>query len=428
MNPEYFTVFGVFFSQAYCMIAHKNTDILPLTGLRFFAALFVCIAHINSHFIPPELSNTWFAIELTRLSAAGMSLFFVLSGFVIHYNYSKSIQAKTTSGLYDFFIARFARLFPLYFVFLCIDLLRHQYVHYESLPFYLTLTQSWFYKPIGEHSLIYQFGNVPSVAWSVSTEWFFYICYPIICLMLLKMAKISSKIIAMIIISVIAISFVAICTLNLTWMNEVAANLFGPLADFTTNNQDSFYRWIVYFSPYSRISEFMMGCLTAAIYMQISSQPSNNKNATLGLAVTILCLIGIPATQYFIFQPPNAGSLTSWISNLHRCFGFAPLFSVLIFCSAYYQNVVTRFLSFRFIQWGGEVSYSLYLIHSILIGAISRLLHKVTDNSFIMIVAALLLLISASSITFLTIESPARRFLRKALGRKKKLEAFVKAI
>ena len=280
------------------MITHKSSNLLPLTGLRFFAALFVCIAHISHSFVPENALNSWWAIELTRLSAAGMSLFFVLSGFVIHYNYSKSIQTKTTASLYDFFIARFARLFPLYFLFLCADIIRHKYMHYEALPYYLTLTQSWFYKPIGEHSLIYQFGNVPSVAWSVSTEWFFYICYPIICLMLLKMAKIRTKIMAMVIISVITISFVAACKLNLVFINDFSIKLFGPLADFTSNNQDSFYRWLVYFSPDSRITEFMMGCLTAAIYMQLG-----DKNNSSGFLLTLMCLVCATATQYLIFHP-----------------------------------------------------------------------------------------------------------------------------
>jgi hypothetical protein len=45
-----------------------------------------------------------------------MTLFFVLSGFVIHYNYAASIERDGARGIANFFVARFARLYPLYIV------------------------------------------------------------------------------------------------------------------------------------------------------------------------------------------------------------------------------------------------------------------------------------------------------------------------
>jgi peptidoglycan/LPS O-acetylase OafA/YrhL len=61
-----------------------------LTGLRFIAAFSVLFAHALPKIFPlPEgsvLLNFYTLLE--SVSAEGMSLFFVLSGFVIHYNYS----------------------------------------------------------------------------------------------------------------------------------------------------------------------------------------------------------------------------------------------------------------------------------------------------------------------------------------------------
>src|SRR5215203_4219419 len=51
----------------------------------------------------------------------GMSLFFVLSGFVIHYNYGMFRTDGLVAGGKKFFIARFARLYPLYFVVLILS-------------------------------------------------------------------------------------------------------------------------------------------------------------------------------------------------------------------------------------------------------------------------------------------------------------------
>jgi peptidoglycan/LPS O-acetylase OafA/YrhL len=82
----------------------KKPEIPSLTGLRFIAALLVCSAHVIPYIIPgldPVFS---------RLSASGMTLFFVLSGFVIYYNYSGSIKNDRSKGMYNFFISRFAEL------------------------------------------------------------------------------------------------------------------------------------------------------------------------------------------------------------------------------------------------------------------------------------------------------------------------------
>ena len=74
-----------------------------------------------------------------------MPLFFVLSGFVIHYNYAESIQTGGASALLNFFSARFARLYPLYFCAIAYDLI-NSYSYYqvkphtiEALPFYILM-------------------------------------------------------------------------------------------------------------------------------------------------------------------------------------------------------------------------------------------------------------------------------------------------
>jgi peptidoglycan/LPS O-acetylase OafA/YrhL len=128
------------------------------------------------------------SLTASTLVGLGMTLFFVLSGFVIHYNYNATIVRP--GGMRAIFVARFARLYPLYIVVFLFDFsyagltarsacgqIGAPDEHWLGLAFYLTLTQSWFYAVICRASLPYQYGPVAAVSWSISVEAFFYLAY-----------------------------------------------------------------------------------------------------------------------------------------------------------------------------------------------------------------------------------------------------------
>src|ERR1700689_844937 len=100
----------------------RGGDIPALTGLRFIAALSVVLAHSSYQilkFEPPDTVSSWMA----RLGPFGMTLFFVLSGFVIHYNYRHLVAAREWMDFGAFLWARFARLYPLFLLILTFDIL-----------------------------------------------------------------------------------------------------------------------------------------------------------------------------------------------------------------------------------------------------------------------------------------------------------------
>jgi peptidoglycan/LPS O-acetylase OafA/YrhL len=72
-----------------------------LAGLRGVAAYSVLLAHMIDSDFPADHAHA-FAVGLSHFV---MSLFFVLSGFVIHYNYGRMLN--TASGLTQVFINLF---------------------------------------------------------------------------------------------------------------------------------------------------------------------------------------------------------------------------------------------------------------------------------------------------------------------------------
>ena len=85
----------------------RNREEVPgLTGLRFVAAFSVLLAHSFAVLMRGHLADmpqlNWF----TQAAGFGMTLFFVLSGFVIHYNYAR-VVTRGTGGVVAFLWARY---------------------------------------------------------------------------------------------------------------------------------------------------------------------------------------------------------------------------------------------------------------------------------------------------------------------------------
>ena len=94
---------------------NRDNHIVQLDGLRFFAVLMVMIAHwMQWQWTSPWLTNFPFV--------HGVTLFFVLSGFLITGILLKYRDRYKEQGLHqgtlikNFYIRRFLRIFPIYYL------------------------------------------------------------------------------------------------------------------------------------------------------------------------------------------------------------------------------------------------------------------------------------------------------------------------
>ena len=401
-----------------------RAQIPSLTALRFIAALCVVLSHAVPKIAPSPHPPGW-VLLLSQVSAEGMTLFFVLSGFVIYYNYSETIGQPW--GLRNFFAARFARLYPLYFVCLSYDLLM-QFSWYgqvstanlAALPYYVTLTQTWIYKPIADHALVYQFGHIAGVAWSISTEWFFYLAFPFLCVVISPLTSIRYRLFAAALLVVAALSILVTAVFAGRTITEYAVVNFGPVA---ATQQDGFYRWLLYFSPYARLFEFTLGCLCASVVVNLRAAPSALEQR-FGFWLIIIAVAGTVALHWLMFGTTSSDA--QWrhiLLALHMNFGFAPLLALLIFCCARYQNTIVQILSSRPLVLCGEASYSLYLLHMVVINAFRYEAPPVTSarvaiGAALQLIVVIFASIGLSLVTWSLIEVPARARLRKLLSRR----------
>lgn len=149
-----------------------------LTGIRGLAAWLVVVYHTRR-----ALTEIWHpdAIGFFAKGYLAVDLFFMLSGFVIFYNYADRLHGGDRVEIRQFLWRRFARVWPLhgfmlaaYLAFVGVLFVTGRDTsHYPlaDLPLNLILAQNW--------GLTHQLSwNHP--AWSISTEFAAYLLFPLV--------------------------------------------------------------------------------------------------------------------------------------------------------------------------------------------------------------------------------------------------------
>jgi peptidoglycan/LPS O-acetylase OafA/YrhL len=353
-----------------------------LTTLRFFAALHVVLFHMRV--IGILAGGPWWYQNFASIGYIGVNCFFVLSGFILVYTY-----AGPALNVRRFWQARFARIYPAYvvsllasapFFFLAVRTL--------NLPFFawskqhlvtacvltVGLLQSW----IPNAALTWN-----SVCWSLSVEAFFYAVFP---LLLLWSADVKPR---KLLLWIAASSFVSL-SISLLYV------LLHPDRISKINSGETTLLWknVLSFNPLVRLPEFLVGVFAGRLFL---ARNDNRKLATplviAGLAVvaTITMLVGKIPTPLV-----SAGVLS-------------PAFAAIIYGLSL-QPGWGSFLEARWLVLLGDASYSLYLLHSIVITrAFDRLSHL---PGWLRVCGALAAAMAASLLSYLVVEEPARRILR----------------
>ena len=186
-----------------------------LTSLRFIFAMMVFGAHcyvIDNHF----------DIHFFKEGFVGVSFFFMLSGFIIAYNYQKKFSENKITKR-TFWVARIARIYPLHWLPLLIAVALGNYViasgtidwckHFLAS---LTLTNAY----IPKDNYFFSF-NSPS--WSLCCEQLFYICFPFLIAFTKDYRKLLSTFLICAILSIVGMYFTPMITSSQGSIIEIAS-------------------------------------------------------------------------------------------------------------------------------------------------------------------------------------------------------------
>lgn len=351
---------------------HISTVIQTLTSLRIFFALMVFGAHCY-------VLDSSFDAHFFKEGFVGVSFFFVLSGFIIAYNYQEKLLTKATTKR-TFWVARVARIYPLHLLTLLIAACIGGYVYYSGTLDWLKhfvastfLLQSFF--PSADY-----FFSFNSPSWSLGCEQLFYFCFPLI------IPFISNK--RYLLITLLVCLVIMLAGMALTPEEQIKAY------------------W--YVNPITRLPDFLVGVLLYQFYQSLSHRNISYSTGT---------ILETGAVILFLLFYLGAAD----IPKVYRysCYYWLPV-SVLILIFALQKGGISRLLSNRLLIIGGEISYSFYLIHLFIILTYSKMaaLYQWPTQWIISVPIIFCITIALSLFSYYYFEKPANKWVKRIFTKK----------
>jgi peptidoglycan/LPS O-acetylase OafA/YrhL len=393
-----------------------NVFIRQLTGIRFIAAAWVLLYHLQVplntlHLLIPVFSDT------LRVGRLGVDLFFALSGFILTHTYMRRLgPALRVRGTIDFWWLRLARIYPVHLVMLFIaggavvaqakvtgDDLDRDWLNPLDFVKNLLLVQEWGPEPQRGWNF---------VAWSLSMEWLAYLLFPLLVLLLMLLhRRISTPL------------------LGVAWIAALT-----PLVIYGLSTGDPYYtdNWG---STYRILTEFTAGALTYLIVCRFLpderlSEPATPRVELVASVLSVVLPLAVVAGAVFLgqwgpAQPPQIaidGDVEPLPPYYHLL--LVPLLIAWIGSLALSRRGLARFLSTKALVLGGFISYSLYMTHLVWFGLWRAAMRALGIEGGPLYAIAFIVLVAGSIIIawlmWRLVEEPAREWMRGLVGVRRK--------
>ncbi len=338
-----------------------------LTGLRGVAAVWVVLFHLTLGLNVP----------IIRYGDLGVDVFFILSGFILMHVYAKTLRVTDTGDYVRFLRARIARIYPLhvfmlFVVMLAVLALPGFATHYSdperrfgisSFIASLLLIQNWAYWPPGSW-------NLPS--WSLSAEWFAYLTFPVFLTLTQRWRSVTMPLL------------LAAGSLVLYWLVLVLKGVHEP----GKMGELGMVRLVL---------EFPCGAL---LFRAMANGLPPLPRSVDALAVALLLVATLDSRTL-----PLA----------------LPAFALTVLLAAQNMGWVARALSAAPVLFLGEISYSIYMVHWILLQVANWMMaavHLSPVQLALWDTVQLAAILGCSMLTYHLIERPARAWGRGVATRR----------
>lgn len=370
------------------MKLHEQTKLYGLDHLRALAITLVFLYHYRI----PIFGHPEWLTDFAKFGWTGVDLFFVLSGFLISSQLFSQIKQGKTISFKQFFLKRFFRIIPAFWVviaiYFCIPLF-HERESLSPLWRFLTFTQNFGLD-------IKQCGTF-SHSWSLCVEEHFYFFLPLI-LICFQFTKLFKKAYWLLIV----LFLFGFLIRNYCWNNFFLPNI---------NKDNAWLFWYkdIYYPTYNRLDGLLVGVSIAGLYQFLPNLWS--KVSRFGNLLIVISLLLLTAAYFLCYEEE---------SYFATIFGF-PLVAIgygLIVIGAISPTSFLYKFNSRITTFIATLSYALYLTHKGVIHVTQGLLaDKIDVNGNLMLLICIATCVFAALLLNLTIEKPFMRLREKIITR-----------
>lgn len=352
------------------MKSSKPPIINALTGIRALGAWWVVIYHLKDE-LALLLSKDSLLIHFINAGHIGVTLFFILSGFILTYNYANTFNSLSLSNYLHFLGQRLARIYPVH-IFTLVSLLL-LIVTANVAGYSLGSPERYTAGKFFEHLFLVNGWSLPintswnGVAWTLSVEWLCYLLFPILSVLWLKLKN-----------PTVLIFMISLILSTLPFMRP----------------QGGVYEVIM----------FIVGVLLGKVYLTKFGSKFNWETVVIGSSIGIILL----------------GSAVS-SSSLHTS-TIAAFMVLFIYGLAWNEGgTVNKLLGSKAMIYWGYTSYSLYMVHTVVLLILRNIIPIKSGLGqsplliCVILLAYIFVMAVISRLVYVCIEEPGRLWMKQKI-------------
>lgn len=296
----------------------------------------------------------------------GVDVFFVMSGFLISGILLRQVQKEGSIDLRNFYVRRYLRLTPAYYFALIVYWLMNgphsewlwaNFLYVSNFVHYSHQAMGW--------------------TWSLAVEEQFYFIYPLLLIAILKYARRPGYVLLGLFLVSLLVRVGVIFTDDMI-SSSPSSRMYTEKAYF-----DHFFT-VLYDNLHTRFGSLVVGCMMAYTFMYHRDRLQTFANSAAGSVTTV---IGVFLILFFMIFPIWSSDYDQHIT-LHQLYNVfnRSLFSlgigIVIIATLLQKNflaeILRRFLSSPLWYPMATLSYSLYLIHLVVMSLVIPALINLT--------------------------------------------------
>lgn len=310
-----------------------------LQALRAVAFLGIFLLHANFFFSWPYL---------------GVSVFYVMSGFLMTYRYAEDNLIANFKNNLKFAIDKIKKLYPLHIITMICAIILDAAVKLHNgfslialaklvlkIILNIVLLQTWVPN-------CYISVSLNGVAWYLSVTMFLYFIFPWIKNMVERISIIKLSVISALILII-----------------EILACI--PFIKIV-GNESHIYIWFMYCFPVFRLGDFFIGCVSKRIFFELDFKNIGAKKATVyecvAATLTAFVFIWLKRDCTNVFEL----ALHNWTTI------YIPLAFIWVMLFAANKGLITKLLTNKLTLFIGNISAYAFLIHYVITQYMSALL------------------------------------------------------